>query len=103
MRRQVRHFYALRVSSQVNYFGVARQPGAIAITSYKPPITSRGKRVSDYFRAGTTVYLELWSSFPTTPSGASGSPTRRPNEAIILGSRCRAEVLASPSRYRLMQ
>src|SRR5882724_13564715 len=28
---------------------------------------------------------------------------RRPNEAIILGSRCRAEVLPSPSRYRLMQ
>jgi hypothetical protein len=27
----------------------------------------------------------------------------RPNEAIILGSRCRAEVLPSPSRYRLMQ
>jgi hypothetical protein len=34
---------------------------------------------------------------------ASGSATRRPNEAIILGSRCRAEVLPSPSRYRLMQ
>ncbi len=31
------------------------------------PVTNRGKRVSDYFRAGTTVYLELWSSFPTTP------------------------------------
>lgn len=29
--------------------------------------------------------------------------TRRPNGAIILGSRCRAEVLPSPSRYRLMQ
>jgi len=27
----------------------------------------------------------------------------RPNEAIILGSRCRAEVLPSPSRYRVMQ
>jgi hypothetical protein len=36
-------------------------------------------------------------------SEASGSPTRRPNEAIILGSRCRAEVLPSPSRYRFMQ
>jgi hypothetical protein len=31
------------------------------------------------------------------------SATRRPNEAIILGSRRRAEVLPSPSRYRLMQ
>ncbi len=31
------------------------------------PITNRGKRVSDYFRAETTVYRELWSSFPTTP------------------------------------
>ena len=29
---------------------------------------------------------------------ASGSATRRPNEVIILGSRCRAEVLLSPSR-----
>ncbi len=35
------------------------------------PVTNRGKRVSDYFRAGTTVYLELWSSFPTTPFVAS--------------------------------
>jgi hypothetical protein len=34
---------------------------------------------------------------------ASGSATRRPNEAIILRSRCRAEVLPSRSRYRLMQ
>src|SRR5258707_2748286 len=31
------------------------------------PVTNRGKRFSDYFRAGTTVYLELWSSIPTTP------------------------------------
>src|SRR5258708_6475219 len=40
-------------------------PGFVALC--RLPITNRGKRVSDYFRAGTTVYLELWSSFPTTP------------------------------------
>ena len=34
---------------------------------------------------------------------ASGSANRRPDEAIILRNRCRAEVLPSPSRYRLMQ
>jgi hypothetical protein len=27
----------------------------------------------------------------------------RPNQALILGNRCRAEVLPSPSRYQLMQ
>jgi len=48
-----------------------------------------------------TVAVVPISSNPV--SGASGSPTRRPNEAIILGSRCRAEVLPSPSRYRFMQ
>jgi hypothetical protein len=31
------------------------------------PITNRGERVSDYFRAGTLSYPELWSSFPRTP------------------------------------
>jgi hypothetical protein len=47
-------------------------------TSYKR--TNRGKRVSDYFRAGTTICPELWSSFPTAPFlaflGPSGSVGR---------------------------
>jgi len=49
----------------------------------------------------------IGSSFELVPANALlesfrfGDP--RPNEAIILGNRCRAEVLPSPSRYRLMQ
>jgi hypothetical protein len=75
------------------------------ITSYKP--TSRYLSACpdlDYFRladnlSGTLVIISQKPVFWR----ASGSATRRPNEAIILGNRCRAEVLPSPSRYRLMQ
>ena len=59
------------------------------------PITNRGKRVSDYFRAGTTVYLELWSSFPTTPF--LELPVRQP------AARTRRSfwgVVAAPKSYR---
>jgi transposase len=43
------------------------------------------------------------SQFSDAQHLASWAFPRSPNEAIILGNRCRAEVLPSPSRYRLMQ
>jgi hypothetical protein len=58
----------------------------------------------DYFRLADNLSGTLVIISQKLVSGEL--PVRRParpNEAIILGSRCRAEVLPSPSRYRLMQ
>jgi len=71
---------------------------------------SRAERVTGK-QEGTELFLvcrqsvrNLGHHFPEARFWrASGSANYRPNEAIILGSRCRAGVLPSPSRYRLMQ
>src|SRR5258707_80642 len=61
------------------------------------PVTNRGKRVSDYFRAGTTVYLELWSSFPTTPFLDSFRVVDPPGSWSDHATQARLSVLIRPN------
>ena len=73
--------------------GVAyRELGAILAFFFTAPYAAP-KRMPSFPKQ--SIQARFWRS--------SRSATRRPNEAIILGSRCRPEVLPSPSRYRLMQ
>ena len=70
-------------SSQVNYFGVARQPGAIAITSLQadfPLLIAVSER--QITSVWPTVYPELWSSFSRRPFQANFLPTIRDVERL---------------------
>ena len=95
-----------------------RQPGSYQLARW---VSTEKRASSDQPIAGgkpTYPHVPIWITFRLARQSvgnlghrfpearfwrASGSATRRPNEAIIFGSRCRAEVLPSRSRYRLMQ
>src|SRR5437660_11554943 len=75
-------------------------------TFRQPPLhylTRSVRRTSGFVLADNPSGTSVIISQKPFSGEHSGSPTHRPNEAIILGSRCRAGVLPSPSRYRLMQ